>query len=157
MMMRTILVLAGLLCLLAPRAFGQLTGADWCQSPNVTKSSAVINCSGTGECLLGGAVPNQQIQLCTAVFEFGGTTAIAQFDSGTQTSTVCDTDVKHLTGAMKAGAMKTLRVINEGPDLMTAASNQLCMNLGGTTPTAAGVITFVQIIRGDHADYAAAQ
>ena len=130
------------LCFLMARfAHAQMTGSDFCQSPNPAKSSVVVNCSGTGECLLvGNPVANQQIQVCAFVIDIGGTSPTMQFDYGTQTSTACDTGKTHLTGAMTASKS------TEGPlDFFTApAGNQLCLNLGGTTPTAVGVLTYVQ-------------
>jgi hypothetical protein len=129
-----------LLSLPAP-ALAQLSGADFCQGPQPAKSSAPINCSGTGSCLVVGAgSANQVIQVCGLAFDLGGSSPTAQFVQGVQTTTPCDTATKVLTGAMTAG--KTL----SGPlDYLTVSGgNQLCLILGGTTPSAVGVITYVQ-------------
>ncbi len=135
-----VLVALAIVLLLRSGAHAQLSGPDFCQGPNVAKSSAVINCSGTGECKLVGAVANQQIQVCGFAFDTTGTSPTTQFDYGTKTSTDCDTGATHLSGVMTAA--KTLA----GPlDHMTApAGNELCLNLGGTTPTAVGIVTYVQ-------------
>ena len=86
------------------------------------------------------ASANQVIQVCAFIFDLGGTNPTAEFDYGTQTSTACDTGTTALTGAMTASK------VTEGPlDFFTTpAGNQLCLNLGGTSPTAVGVITYVQ-------------
>jgi hypothetical protein len=121
-------------------AHAQMTGADFCQGRDPAKSSAVINCSGTGECLLVGAVTNQQVQVCSIVFDLSGTSPTAQVDYGTQTTNPCDTGTTHLTGAMTAS-----KVVDGPLDFFTAPSgNQLCLKLGGASPTAVGVMTYVQ-------------
>jgi hypothetical protein len=118
----------------------QMTGADRCQGQNPAKQSAVINCSGTGECKLVDTVANQSIQVCAYSFDLGGTTPSAEFDYGTQAITACDTSAAPLTGAMTASKPMA------GPlDYFTApTAKQLCLNLAGTNPTAVGVITYVQ-------------
>lgn len=128
------------LLLFALPAYAQMTGQDFCQGPNPAKSSAVINCSGTGECKLVTAVANQQIQVCALSFNMSGTTPTAQFDYGTKASAECDTGTTHLSGVMTAAPVLS------GPiDYFTApAGKELCINLGGTTPAAAGFITYVQ-------------
>ena len=133
-------MMLALIVVMSRWAFAQLSGSDFCQSPNPAKSSAVIDCSGTGECKLVTAAASQQIQLCAIVFDLGGTSPTAQIDYGTKTTNECDTGTTHLSGAMTAA--KTLA----GPlDYATApAGNELCLNLGGTSPTAVGVVTYVQ-------------
>ena len=127
---------------LAPAARAQMSAADFCQSSNPAKQSVAISItsSGGGEHLLVAAAANQVVQVCAFIFDLGGTNPTAQFDYGTQTSTACDTGTTHLTGAMSASKS------SEGPlDVFTApAGNQLCINLGGTSPTAVGVLTYVQ-------------
>jgi hypothetical protein len=135
-----IIVLSNLMCRLA---HAQVTGNDFCQSPNPAKSSVAISItsSGLGEHQLVAPVAGQTIQVCAYVYDLGGTSPTAQFDYGTKTSTDCDTGATHLTGAM-SGANRQM----SGPiDYFSVpAGNQLCINLGGTTPTAVGVLTYVQ-------------
>jgi hypothetical protein len=135
-----VVIAALVIAMAALTAHAQISGQDFCQGPSLAKSSSVINCSGTGECKLVAAVANQQIQVCAIVFDTGGTSPTTQLDYGTKTSTECDTNVTHLSGVMTAA--KSL----PGPlDYFTApAGNELCLNLGGTTPTAVGVVTYVQ-------------
>jgi hypothetical protein len=122
-------------------AQAQVSGSDWCQSPNPAKSSKRIHLSGTGEALLVDAVTNQSIQACAFSIDLGGSTPTAEFDYGTQASTACDTGATALTGAMSAA-----HAAMAGPlDYFAApAAKQLCLNLGGTNPTAEGWVTYVQ-------------
>ena len=90
--------------------------------------------SGTGEALLVDAVANQSIQVFAFSIDLGGTSPTAEFDYGTQASAACDSGATALTGAM-AGAL----------DYFAApVAKQLCLNLGGTNPTAEGWVTYVQ-------------
>jgi hypothetical protein len=136
-----IIVLSVLMCRFA---HAQVTGSDFCQGQNPAKSSVAISItsSGAGEHQLVAAVANQAIQVCSFTYDLGGTSPTAQFDYGTQTSTPCDTGpAVHLTGAMT----NTSKQLNGPLDYFTVpAGNQLCINLGGTTPTAVGVLTYVQ-------------
>jgi hypothetical protein len=120
-----------------------LTGGDFCQGQDPAKSSAVISITtvGAGEHQLVAAVANQVVQVCSYRMDLGGTTPIAEFDYGTQSSTACDTGTTALTGAMSNASL-----VQNGPlDYFTApAGNQLCLKLGGTSPTAVGVLTYVQ-------------
>ena len=126
--------------LLVSSADAQMTGADFCQGPNPAKQSVAVNLSSSGENLLVAPVSNQVIQVCSVVVDIGGTSPTMQFDYGTQTSTACDTGTTHLTGAMTAS-----KVMGGTLDYFTApAGNQLCLKLTGTSPTAVGVVTYVQ-------------
>jgi hypothetical protein len=131
------------LALIAVSASAQMTGADFCQGPNPAKQSAAISIttSGAGEHLLVDAVAGQTIQVCSYRLELAGTTPSAEFDYGTAVSTACDTAPTALTGAMVA----TPNWMTGSVDYFTApAAKQLCLKLGGTTPTALGFITYVQ-------------
>jgi hypothetical protein len=69
-------------------------------------------------------------------YDLGETNPTAEFDYGTQTSTAWDTGTTALTGAMS----QTTRTQSGLLDYFTApAGNQLCLKLGGTSPTAVGV------------------
>jgi hypothetical protein len=138
---RAVSVAAIAIVVLADIAAAQMTGGDWCQSPNPAKSSAVINASGTGETLLVAAVAKQATQVCGFTYDLGGTTPTAEFDYGTQASAACDTSATPMTGAMTS----TSRTVEAPLDIFTAPmAKQLCLKLGGTNPTAVGVITYVQ-------------
>ena len=130
------------LCLAAP-AFAQISGADFCESPFVAKVSAPISItsSGAGEHQIVAAVANQVVQVCAFAFDLGGTNPTAEWDYGTKVSTDCDTNGTAMTGAMSAAS----RTVAGPLQLFTApAGNQLCLKLGGTSPTAVGWVTYVQ-------------
>lgn len=127
--------------MVAVSASAQMTGADWCQSPNVPKESAVISVTGVGEHQIVLPEPGEPIQVCGYSYDLGGTTPAAEFDYGTKTTTDCDTGPTPLTGAMSAATRDVVASLN----LFTApGGNQLCLKLGGTSPTAVGVVTFAQ-------------
>jgi hypothetical protein len=135
-----IIVLSVLMCRLA---HAQVTGSDFCQGQNPAKSSVAISItsSGAGEHQLVAAVANQAIQVCSFTYDLGGTSPTAEFDYGTQVSTACDTGANAMTGAMSS----TTRTVAGPLDYFTApAGNALCLKLGGTSPTAVGVLTYVQ-------------
>jgi hypothetical protein len=124
-------------------AHAQLSGQDFCQGMNPAKSSVAISITsnGAGEYQLVAPVANQVIQVCGFTYDLGGTSPTAEFDYGTQTSTACDTGATGMTGAM----MQTTRTASGPLDYFTVpAGKQLCINLGGATPTATGVLTYVQ-------------
>jgi hypothetical protein len=136
-------VIVVLSVLMARLAHAQMTGSDFCQSPNPAKVSVPISItsSGAGEHQLVAAVTNQVIQVCAFTYDLGGTTPTAEFDYGTQVSTACDTGTTAMTGAMSSAS----RTYHGPLDYFTApAGNALCIKLGGTTPTAVGVLTYVQ-------------
>jgi hypothetical protein len=124
-------------------AFAQISGNDFCQGMNPAKSSVAISItsSGSGEHQLVAPVANQVIQVCGFTYDLGGTSPTVEFDYGTQTSTACDTGTTAMTGAMS----QTTRTVSGPLDYFTVpAGNQLCLKLGGTSPTAVGVLTYVQ-------------
>jgi hypothetical protein len=125
------------------RAEAQLSGNDFCQGSAVQKSSVAISItsSGAGEHQLVAPVSNQVVQVCGFAYDLGGTNPTAEFDYGTQVSTACDTGTMAMTGAMT----QTTQMVSGPLDYFTVpAGNQLCIKLGGTSPTAVGVLTYVQ-------------
>jgi hypothetical protein len=129
--------------LIAVSASAQMTGADWCQSSNVPKESAAISIttSGAGEHQIVLPETGEPIQVCGYSYDLGGTSPTLEFHYGTKTTTDCDTGTTALTGAMSAATRDVVASLN----LFTApGGDQLCIKLGGTTPTAVGVITFAQ-------------
>ena len=139
LLVAVVLLLIGLAIYSLP-SHAQMTGNDWCQGPNPAKQSKAISITNSAaENLLVDAVANQAIQVCGFVFDLSGTTPTAEFDYGTHVSADCDTGATALTGAMTTS--KTL----PGPldYFTTPVSKQLCLKLGGTTPNAYGVLTYV--------------
>jgi hypothetical protein len=124
-------------------AGAQMSGPDFCQGSAIQKASVAISItsSGAGEHQLVAPVANQVIQVCGFTYDLGGTNPTAEFDYGTQTTNPCDTGTTAMTGAMT----QTTRMAGGPLDYFTVpAGNQLCIKLGGTTPTAVGVLTYVQ-------------
>jgi hypothetical protein len=120
------------------------TGNDFCQGSALLQSSVSISISSSGageHQMVAPGSSNQVIQVCSYVYDLGGPNPTLQFDYGTQTSTACDTGTTHLTGAM---TQTTRQMPGPGMYFTVPAGNQLCINLGGTSPTAAGVMTYVQ-------------
>jgi hypothetical protein len=136
------LCLLFLLCLscgpLSAAHAGGLIGADPCQSPFAEKSSVALNDASAGETQLIAGVAGQVIYVCGFSFTLGGTTPTAQLDTGT--GTACGTGTAHLTGAFTGG------ITSPGgyAEVSAAAGASLCVNLGGTSPTMQGLLTYVQ-------------
>ena len=74
--------------MIAVSASAQMTGTDWCQSPNVPKESAAISVTGVGEHQIVLPEPGEPIQVCGYSYDLGGTTPTAEFDYGTKTQLI---------------------------------------------------------------------
>ncbi len=115
------------------------TSADPCLVPGVAKSSATISLTATAQ--LVALVSGQTVYVCNASFTAAtGTAATYQFQYGTGTN--CGTGTTNLTGTMIGGSPISLGW--GGTSIKTGASNALCLALGGTTPSAQGVVTYIQ-------------
>ncbi len=114
--------------------------ADPCLSPGILKSSVTI--AQTASAQLVALVTGQTIYVCQATFTLTGTSPTAKFQYGT--GTTCATGPTDLTGAMAPTAGSFLSLGWGGTIFKSAASNALCIVLAGTTPSAQGVLTFVQ-------------
>lgn len=138
-------------CLLASFLFGQAvvknvdqvfnpaTAADPCQNPGVAKSSVAVTATGQVIALSTGT----KVYACTFAGTFGGTNPTVKFQYGTGTN--CGTGTTDLTGSFAPAPNGTVLELGYGGTLFsTAASNALCISLGGTSPTVAGVLTYVQ-------------
>lgn len=126
-----------------PPVGAQLTGSDWCQGKDPAKQTVTISIttSGAGEHELVAAVANKAIQVCAFNYSLGGTTPTAEFDNGTKVSTACDTSPTPMTAAMS----QTPNSMSGPLDYFTSpAGTELCINLGGSSPTALGFLTYVQ-------------
>ena len=117
-----------------------LSTADPCQAANVVKSSAVINVTTDAE--LVALTSGQTIYVCGYEMTVGGTAPTYRFIYGT--GTTCATGLTGLTGTYLpvVGADDSF-----GPGstiFATIASNALCLDTGGTSPSAQGVLTYVK-------------
>ncbi len=115
------------------------SSADPCQNPGVAKSSVAVTAGGQLVALASG----QKVYACQFAATLGGTNPTVTFQYGTGTN--CGTGTTNLSGALAPAPNGTELVMGySGSIFSTAASNALCISLGGTSPTVAGVLTFVQ-------------
>src|SRR3989454_7066012 len=120
----------------------QTTAPDPCLNPNVAKSNQAISVAAAGAAQLVALASSQTIYACSAAFTLAGTTPTAIFQYGTGTN--CATGTTNLTGTMAPTSGTELAMGWGGTVFKSAASNALCLNLGGTSPSAQGVLTYVQ-------------
>lgn len=115
------------------------SSADPCQNPGVAKRSQAVTAAGQQVALVTG----QAIYACHFAATFGGTSPTVTFQYGTGTN--CGTGTVNLTGALAPSPNGAeLLMAYSGTLFSTSASNALCISLGGTSPTVAGVLTYVQ-------------
>ena len=118
------------------------TTIDPCLAPNVAKSNQAISVAAAGAAQLVALASSQSIYACSAAFTLAGTAPTAIFQYGTGTN--CATGTTNLTGTMAPTSGTELAMGWGGTVFKSAASNALCINLGGTSPSAQGVLTYVQ-------------
>lgn len=111
---------------------------DPCQTAGARKLSVDINDSASGETQLIAGVAGEQIYICSFPFDLNGTNATAEFDEGTGSS--CGTGTAALAGPFTSGKQPSA-----GATQFTVGDGEsVCLDLGGSSPRAGGVITFVQ-------------
>lgn len=111
---------------------------DPCMNPNIGKSSVALTASGQIVALATGKV----IYLCGSYATLGGTTPTLKFQTGTGAN--CGTGTADLTGAFALTVGQEFFVGHGSTVIQTPASQALCVLLAGTSPTIAGVATYVQ-------------
>lgn len=117
------------------------TGGDPCGATGVAKSSVAIAATADAElvALSGSTV----IYVCGFNFTLNGTTPTARFQTGT--GATCATGTVQETGVMAPTVGLNLLSAGGGYTVFSgAAGAALCINVGGTTPSAQGVLTYVQ-------------
>lgn len=120
-------------------------GTNSCANATLARSSAAISASGAAATLVVAGVSGEKVHLCGVMFSLSGTTPTATVETGTQTTNPCDTGTVALTGAIAPTAGGVIAYGGGGGDIAVGASGaQICILLGGTTPAAAGIATFVQ-------------
>jgi hypothetical protein len=117
---------------------------DLCQSPNIAKSSAVLNQSSSATTKVVDTSSSTVIYVCGFVATTVGTSPTVTFITGTHGSADCDTSAANLTGAM-VGANAGGVLSSSGPGVLfkSIAGGQICMTTGATT-SIQGVLTYVQ-------------
>lgn len=115
--------------------------ADPCANPSLAKSSKVISLATTTATAIVASVSGKTVYVCGASFTLAGTTPTALWTS----AATCGTSPTNLSGTY-APTSGTHILIGYGAQ--TAFSNtsgqNLCLTLTGTSPSAQGVLTYVQ-------------
>lgn len=117
-------------------------GSTWDRQYYCTQS-APISISGTTDTQIVALAAAQIVRICNITATLGGTTPTMTIEYGTGTN--CGTGKTALTGAMAPTAGTTL-AINPGPQaaLRSGSGAAVCLVLSGTSPTAAGFMSYAQ-------------
>jgi hypothetical protein len=120
-----------------------ITGGDPCQGSTAPKSSVPISLTATGQLVT--LLTGHSIYVCGYSFTIAGSaTATAQLEYGT--GAACAAGTTSLSGTYLGNTNGN--VIDSGGGgyavAKTAVSNALCLALAGATPSAQGILTFVQ-------------
>ena len=113
---------------------------DPCDDPAQAKSSKAI--ASTADTEVVAASGSTVIYICHWDFTLAGTGPTARWIYGT--GTVCATGLTALTGAYAPTTATFLHADSTGTLFKTIASQALCLDLEGTTPSAQGLLTYVQ-------------
>ena len=117
-----------------------LSSTDPCQASGVAKSRVLLNVTVLAEIIA--ASGSNVIYVCGFAATVGGTAPTYQFQYGT--GTACATGRTNISGIFAP----TVGSFNQYSPGMTAfattASQALCIETGGTTPSVQGILTYVQ-------------
>lgn len=115
--------------------------ADPCSNPTLAKSSKAISLASNTATAIVAAVASKTVYVCGASFTLAGTTPTALWTS----AATCGTSPTNLTGtyAPTTGTHILIGYGNQTAFPNTSGQN-LCLTLGGTSPSAQGVLTYVQ-------------
>lgn len=114
---------------------------DPCQNPAVLKSFKAISLASTTATAIVSSSSGKTVYICGASFTLAGTTPTAIFSSAAS----CGTSPTNLTGTMAPTSGSLITLGYGGHLAFTNSSGQnLCLTLAGTSPSAQGVITYVQ-------------
>lgn len=116
------------------------TTVDPCQSSGVAKSSVVLNHTATAE--LVAISGTTVVYVCGFSISLAGTAPTFRFQTGT--GTTCGTGTVQQTGVYTPASAAPFSTYGAGTIFKGTAGQALCINLGGTTPSAQGVLTYVQ-------------
>lgn len=116
-------------------------GSTGASAPVVCDQSVAINATATAQLVaLSGTTA---IYVCGFSMTLTGTSPTAQLEYGT--GTACATGPVALTGAYAPAAGADLQDGGaQGAIMRTIAGQELCIVLGGTTPSAQGILTYAQ-------------
>jgi hypothetical protein len=114
---------------------------DPCQNPSVPKLSKVVSLASTTATAIVAAVASQTIYVCGATYTLSGTSPTSVWS----TAASCGTSPTNLTGTMVPTTGSTISIGYGGFVVFQNTSGQaLCLTLAGTSPSAQGVLTYVQ-------------
>lgn len=132
-----------LFAFLALIALAGAAEASPCDDPGAVIQYVAINAgTSAGTYALVSPSSKQQVHLCSFAGTIAGTTPTMIFVYGTQTSTACDTNAVNISGTLAPTSGQYITA-GWGSDLFeTPAGNQLCVTLGGTTPSFQGFLSY---------------
>jgi hypothetical protein len=116
------------------------SSTNGCASNNGAIASIPVNASTTSAVQVVALSAGKKIYVCAITILGGGTTPTFSLESGTGTN--CGTGNTVLTQPMAIST--TVPTSFPGTVAVTAAGGELCIHLGGTSPTAVGVLSYVQ-------------
>jgi hypothetical protein len=146
--MRKLLGILGIVLLLGGPAWALPNAADPCGQPQgdggyKANSASVAITSSTTVTQIAAAVAGSKLYACGWSFSLAGTNPTYQWSTGTGSN--CATGNTVLTGATAVTSGAIVQSLPfEGTQLVVPAGQALCLQLGGTTPTAAGYLIFRQ-------------
>lgn len=119
------------------------SGTNACASPSVAIGTAQVNLSGTGttQIVAASTTGTQHVQICAWAIVGGGTSPTLEFETGTGTN--CATGLAAISPALTPNSSNEW---DSPPGDMTkldsGKSNEVCLTLGGTSPTAIGLVIY---------------
>lgn len=120
------------------------TGSDPCQNPSIAKATAKVAISTATTTELVAAVAGKAVYLCAFESTVAGTSPTILFLTGTKVSTACDTSPVNLSGVFAITSGSIFPIHPTMTATQSAASGELCLTSGGTTPSIQGFFTYVQ-------------
>ena len=115
--------------------------ADPCSNPSVAKSSKPISLASSTATAIVATVAGKTVYVCGVTFTLSGTSPTALWTS----AATCGTSPTNLTGTMVPTTGSTITIGYGGHVAFSNTNGQnLCLTLAGTSPSAQGVITYVQ-------------
>lgn len=118
---------------------------DPCQNPNVTKKSAAIAITSATTTEIVAASAGKTVYACKFQMSVVGTSPTVQLETGTKTSTACDTGAATLSGAFAIPTTTLFSSVNGNEAAVVGAtSGEFCLVTGGTITGVEGYLTYVQ-------------
>jgi hypothetical protein len=116
-----------------------------CQNPSIAKSSAPVAITAAATTSLVTAVAGKRIYVCGFFSTVAGTTPTVKFETGTQTTTACDTGAAALTGTFAIATGDIFNLEAATGLFKGAAGGQVCLVGGGTITGIEGFVVYAQL------------